>query len=101
MKFLSTTWAIFSFMGYGIWWAVTHPRTPIIYHNRTSDPPVYKQGSPIPWWGSVGVILIGVICWVIGTKFQVTGLDEAARAMVYVPLGNLFGLSLQKRGVIK
>jgi len=90
----------FRFLFYGVGRAVAHPRTPIVYRNIAGNPPRIRQESPIPWWGSVGVILIGVACWIASSTFQITGLDEAARAMVYVPLGNLFGMSL-RREVVK
>ncbi len=73
--------------------AVRHPRTTIVYGNPG---PV---SSPIPWWGSVCVLLIGIIAWSFAAKFSVTGLDEAARAMVYIPLGNIFGMTLQLKDV--
>jgi len=41
------------------------------------------------------VIIIGIICWVVGVGLDITGLDEAGRALVYIPLGSLFGLSLR------
>lgn len=88
------------FLLHGVGRAIAHPRTPIVYRSITGNPPQVKQESAIPWWGSVGVILIGVACWVAGSTFQITGLDEAARAMVYVPLGSLFGMSL-RREVVK
>ena len=76
--------------------AVRHPRTPIVYGN-----PGPAASSPIPWWGSVGVLLIGIIAWFFAAKFSVPGLDEAARAMVYIPLGNIFGMTLQLKDVKK
>jgi hypothetical protein len=42
------------------------------------------------------VIVIGVVCWCVGAYLEITGLDEAGRALVYVPLGNLFGMSLTR-----
>jgi len=40
------------------------------------------------------VIILGIICWVLGAAVPVPGLDEAGRALVYVPLGSLFGMAL-------
>jgi len=100
MKLKNTITSALRFLLYGVGRAVAHPRTPIVYRDIEGNPPRIRQESPIPWWGSVGVILIGVACWVIGAKLQVTGLDEAARAMVYVPLGSLFRTSL-RREVVK
>lgn len=96
--------------------AVRHPRTPIAYyycsncklrfnskepecpkcHDKVSSSPEDKQESPIPWWGAVLVIIIGVACWIIGGIYQIEGLDEAGHALVYIPLGSLFGMSLKR-----
>ena len=48
--------------------------------------------SPIPWWGSCLLIFLGLLFWLIGAYLKVAGLDEVGRALVYVPLGNLFGM---------
>lgn len=58
--------------------------------------PQLRQESPVPWWGAILVIIIGVTCWVVAAANAIGGLDEAARALVYVPLGNMFGLSLRR-----
>lgn len=96
--------------------AIRHPRSPISYHycpdcrirfpassnecpqchEKVGSSPDPKQESPIPWWGSVGVIILGIACWVVGASMPVAGLDEAGRALVYIPLGSLFGMSLRK-----
>jgi len=102
------------FFIYAVVRAVLHPRTPIAYYvcgcgcrfpnsakecprcgDKVEHSPDHKQASPVPWWGSVGVIIIGIICWVLGASIPVAGLDEAGRALVYLPLGNLFGLSIK------
>jgi hypothetical protein len=57
--------------------------------------------SPIPWWGSACFIVIGIIAWCLAAHWQITGLDEAARAMVYIPLGNIFGMSISLSKKIK
>jgi len=49
--------------------------------------------SPIPWWGSIAVLVLGIASWIISATCGVQGLDEAARAMVYIPLGNIFGMT--------
>lgn len=103
------------FLVYAMAKAIRHPRTPISYYVcrcgcRFPDPakecpkcgdkvehsPESKQVTPIPWWGSVGLIIIGIVCWVLGALIAVSGLDEAGRALVYIPLGNLFGMSLKR-----
>jgi len=104
------------FLIYAMWKAIRHPRTPITYlycpdcklrfhpnekecpkcHSKLGNSPEQKQESPIPWWGSVLVIAIGIICWVSAAWLKIPGLDEAGRALVYVPLGSLFGMSLPR-----
>lgn len=102
------------FLIYAVFRAVLHPRTAITYyycsackirfpasasecpkcHDKVDSSPDPKQESPVPWWGSVVVIILGIICWVLGAAVPIPGLDEAGRALVYVPLGGLFGMSL-------
>ena len=65
-------------------------------HHKVGNSPEVRQESPIPWWGSVIVILMGITCWFSGAYFKVAGLDEAGRALVYIPLGSLFGMSIPK-----
>lgn len=76
--------------------AIRHPRTPI--ENIVGNPVPVPRQSPIPWWGSAALILLGIISWCFGAHFGISGLDEAARAMVYIPLGNIFGMSMAIRG---
>ncbi|MBA7566117.1 hypothetical protein ES708_07804 [subsurface metagenome] len=103
------------FLIYATLRAVTHPRTAIAYwyctkcnlrfninekacprcHDKVGHSPEDKRESPIPWWGAVLVIIIGIICWVTSSLFSIAGLDEAGRALVYTPLGGLFGLSMR------
>jgi len=73
--------------GYCMLHAVRHPRTPIELNN----PGVFV--SPIPWWGSIAVICVGITAWTIGAKYAIGGLDEAGHALVYLPLSHLFGLA--------
>lgn len=47
----------------------------------------------IPWWGSGLLIIMGIIAWVISVLYRIDGLSEAARALVYLPLGNIFGMT--------
>jgi hypothetical protein len=74
-------------MGRCLYQSIRHPRTPILV---TENP---GKMSPIPWWGSCGIILFGLTFWLVGSYLKVEGLDEVGRALVYVPLGNLFGMS--------
>jgi len=104
------------FMIYAVLRAIRHPRTPITYYycrecdirfpasvqecpkcrDKIGNTPEQKQEWPVPWWGAVLIIVIGVVCWVISATFSIAGLDEAGRALVYVPLGSLFGMSLRR-----
>ena len=104
------------FLIYAVFRAIRHPKTPISYyycpncrlrfnikesecpkcHDKVQRSPEGRQESPIPWYGAVIVIIIGVICWVLGVGLEIVGLDEAGRALVYIPLGSLFGMSLQR-----
>lgn len=78
--------------GYCMVQAVRHPRTLIVLSNPG------ETTSPIPWWGSGAILIVGIVSWVISACFGITGLDEAARAMVYIPLGNIFGMTVKLRG---
>ena len=104
------------FLIYALARAIRHPRTPITYlycpeckvrippnegecpvcHRKPGNSPEERQESPIPWWGSVLVIIIGIACWCAGAFLEISGLDEAGRALVYIPLGSLFGMSLHR-----
>ncbi|GAI39561.1 unnamed protein product, partial [marine sediment metagenome] len=95
--------------------AILHPKTRIAYRycpqcrvrfpasarecpkcgDKVSSSPENRLESPIPWYASVIIIIIGVICWVLGAGLEIAGLDEAGRFLVYAPLGNLLGLSLR------
>ena len=74
--------------------AVSHPKSRIVYKG---NPLNIREQSPIPWWGSIGILVLGIIAWCISCVYGITGLDEAGRAMVYIPLGNIFGMSLMNR----
>ncbi len=67
--------------------AIRHPLTPVLV---TPNP---GKMTPIPWWGSCIIIIAGLTFWLIGAYLKVAGLDEVGRALVYIPLGNLFGMS--------
>ena len=104
------------FIIYAVLRAVRHPRTPLTYfycpgcklrfnskegecpqcHAKVNESPENRKESPIPWYGAVLVIIMGIACWVVGGIYQIQGLDEAGRALVYIPLGSLFGMSLQR-----
>ena len=109
------TLPVLHFIAYCVIKSIRHPRTKVAYYycpscrirfpaSSTECPkcgeevghsPERKEASPLPWYCSVIVIILGVICWVLGAAVPVPGLDEAGRALVYLPLGNLFGLSIK------
>jgi hypothetical protein len=113
---MNTLKSVPRFMAYALSRAIRHPVTPISYFycpvckqylfgNKTRCPncgrkignsPQLREISPIPWWGAVLVIVVGITCWVLGSCFDVVGLDEAGRALVYIPLGSLFGMSIPR-----
>lgn len=95
--------------------SIRHPKTQIVYyycpdcrlrfstrgtecprcHKKVGHSPELRQQSPIPWYGSILIIVIGIVCWISGAVIEVPGLDEAGRALVYIPLGNIFGMTLR------
>ena len=113
MKTLKT---VPKFMVYALSQAIRHPSTPVSFSycpdckqyllngekvcpgcgKKLGNSPQLKEMSPIPWWGAVLVIVVGVSCWVVGGCLNIVGLDEAGRALVYIPLGSLFGMSIPK-----
>jgi len=104
------------FMLYVTLRAVSHPRTPIRYyycsscklrfnakepecpkcHDSVESSPDHKRESPVPWWGSILCILIGIGAWIASALLDIVPLGEAARLLVYAPIGHLFGLSLKR-----
>ena len=103
------------FMVYAVYQAIRHPRTPISYYvcgcgcrfpnsakecpkcgDKVEHSPDPKNESPIPWWGSVGVILVGVGVCITGACFGLPALDRVGDALVFIPLGNIFGMSLKR-----
>ena len=107
------TLPLFNFILYCAKSAILHPKSRIAYFqcrcgcrfptsltacpkcgDRVGHSPERRETAALPWYGSVLVIIIGIICWVLGAAVPIAGLDEAGRAMVYVPLGSLFGMSL-------
>jgi len=104
------------FMVYALSRAMRHPRTPVAYSycpeckqyllngetrcpgcgRKLGNSPQPREISPVPWWGAVLVIVVGISCWALGGYFNIAGLDEAGRALVYIPLGSLFGMSIPR-----
>ena len=104
------------FLIYAVLKAVRHPKTPISYYycsqckirfptsarecpkcgDKVGSSPDPRQESPIPWYGSVAVILIGVGTAIASGILSIVWLQEVSRALIYIPLGSLFGLSLQR-----
>ena len=64
--------------------------------DEVGNSPDHKQESPVPWYGSVILIVAGATIWGCSAAFHISGVDELGRILVYIPLGSLFGLSLQR-----
>lgn len=104
------------FLIYSVIRAVRHPLTPITYyycsscklrfnvnekecpkcHEKVGSSPENKQESAIPWWGSMLCIIIGISAWIASALLNIIPMGEAARLLVYAPIGHLFGLSLKR-----
>ena len=104
------------FLIYAVFRALRHPGTPITYyycsqcktrfhpnekecpkcHDKVSSSPENRQESPVPWYGCVLLIIAGTAIWAWSAACEIGGLDELGRILVYIPLGNLFGMSIQK-----
>jgi len=109
------TLPVFHFIFYCTKNAIRHPKSRIAYFHcskcgcrfpasltacpkcgdEVGHSPELKEETALPWYGSVLVIIIGIICWVLGAGLEIAGLDEAGHALVFIPLGNLFGLSMR------
>jgi len=103
------------FLIYAVFKAIRHPRTPITYYqcacgcrfpnsaeecpkcgDRVEHSPDSRKESPIPWWGSIAVILIGVGTAIASGTLSMIWLQEVSRALIYIPLGNIFGMSINR-----
>ena len=103
------------FLIYAIIKAVRHPRTPISYYvcscgcrfpnsakacpkcgDKIEHSPDPQHESAIPWWGSAAIICVGVGVCVTGACLELSALDRIGDALVFIPLGNLFGMSTRK-----
>ncbi len=58
--------------------------------------PERKQIPAIPWYGSVILIIVGAAIWGWSAACDIAGITELGRILVYVPLGNIFGMTLQR-----
>lgn len=76
---------------YCIQQSILHPRT--IITNRIGNPIQIDGQPPTPWLVSVIVLVVGIISWCVAERIGISGLDEAARLMVYGPLGNMYGMT--------
>jgi uncharacterized protein YlaI len=104
------------FLIYAVFRAVRYPRTPIRYYyctkckvrfpassnacpkcgDKVGESPDPRQESPVPWYVSCLCIVIGIGTWIASALLDITPMAEAARLLVYAPVGHLFGLSLQR-----
>lgn len=58
--------------------------------------PGRKEVSPVPWYGCVTLIIVGAIIWAWSAACDIGAIAELGRLLVYIPLGNLFGMSLPR-----
>ena len=58
--------------------------------------PDRKEVSPVPWYGCVILIIVGTVIWVASAAYDIIGITELGRILVYLPLGHLFGMSLPR-----
>ena len=104
------------FMLWALAQSIRHPRTPISYYvcdkcgtrvpPEAAECPLCKaklhtnpeltEELALPWFASVMIMILGIACWITGAVVGIPGLDNAGEAMVYLPLGNLFGMSKPK-----
>ena len=104
------------FLIYAVLKALRHPLTPISYYycsscrirfntnekacpkcgEKVGHSPDNRQESPIPWWGSVSVLIVGVIVCILAAYCKLPTLDRVGDALIFIPLGNLFGMSFKR-----
>ncbi|GAJ19393.1 unnamed protein product, partial [marine sediment metagenome] len=51
--------------------------------------PERKEVSPVPWYGSVILIVLGAAIWGWSAACNITGVIELGRVLVYIPMGSL------------
>jgi len=104
-----------AFMFFAIKMAVRHPKRPIQfklctkcgcrYHPAKNSCPrcEYRDNpgqivavSQLPWQGSLLLIFLGILCLATMPLHNQMALAEAGKALIYAPLGGLFGLSMRR-----
>ena len=105
-----------NYLVYAVGKSIRHPRTPVrfgwcsvcgqrVHPDQTHCPlcrhvieenPEHFRESPIPWWGTILTLCIGITLWVIAERIPITSLTEPARLLTYGPIGSLFGLGTRK-----
>lgn len=88
---MKTIWIFLEVLTHCMGQSIIHPITGTC---QLGNPAPIKI-SPIPWWGSIAILILGIASWITAEVMHSTGLVEAARAMVYLPLGNIFGMSVE------
>jgi len=58
--------------------------------------PGRKEIQPLPWYGSIILILVGATIWGWSAACNIAGITELGRVLVYIPIGHLFGMSLPR-----
>lgn len=104
------------FMAWSITKAIQHPHSEIEYYychvcevrmdkniglcpscgRQIGNSPQRETRSPVPWQASVILIILGISALTIGECMDINALDRVGDALIFLPLGNLFGMSLRK-----
>jgi hypothetical protein len=69
--------------------AIRHPLTPISQYAN----PTPLELSPIPWWGCLLVLIVGIASWISASLLDINGLPEVGEAMVFMSLTHVFDMS--------
>lgn len=81
------------FSGYCLKESVRHPTREIVYIGNPST----RKSKPLPWIVSLSVMFVGSLLWCLSVHWGAPELKEAAHPMVYLSLGNMFGMGVQKQ----
>lgn len=63
---------------------------------QIGNSPQRETRSPVPWQASVLLIVVGIASLITGNCLDIPVLDRVGDALIFLPLGNLFGMSLRK-----
>lgn len=84
---------IFTTMASGVWLSMKSPRGNIVF-NPLGNPRPSAVSPSVPWWGSVVMIVIGLVAMCMGHVLQAPDISEVAKLIVVLTVGNLLGMSI-------